>query len=100
MSGSYSFTQGAFDRMEQALFKANDDIDHRVTQLEIYAKSVLGGWSGDAKVEYEVHKTEWDNNILRMRSIIREQAVPALRNILENYMLTERKNKQSWGPNA
>jgi uncharacterized protein YukE len=93
---SFSFSQSAFDQMVTALENANTKIDSRVNELETYSTTTLAAWKGDAQVDYQTHKQEWDNSILKMRSIIKEQAIPALRNILDNYNTTERKNRQSW----
>jgi uncharacterized protein YukE len=76
---------------------AGNQIRDRLYQSEYFAEHHMQDWYDDAKTQYQDTKTQWNNAIQEMNRVLNEEAAPALYNMVDNVMMTERQNARGWG---
>ncbi|GAB3158403.1 hypothetical protein GCM10027290_61560 [Micromonospora sonneratiae] len=78
----------------------HNKIDTALDDFETAAETKLASWDGDAKMLYLQCKANWERHINEMAAILTTKAAPGLRNVLDNYNLTERVNSARWQEGA
>jgi uncharacterized protein YukE len=80
-------------RLQNMGNKVLDDLQALITAADNSCEQWFGSTAKDA---YHQHRQEWVDGMNAMRDILNNQAVPAVRNSLDNYTHTENINKQLW----
>jgi WXG100 family type VII secretion target len=70
-------------------------IAQQLGDLKTYLSPLVASWSGDASGEFQALQAKWDNSASDLNQVLR-QISQALRTAGDNYLTTERANKQIW----
>jgi ESAT-6 family protein len=85
----------ALEAGEDALRRAVDEIDLRLTDLEGVVARLLGTWTGEAADAYQAAQREWDQAVAGMRENVREMH-QLLVTAHRNQASAVRANSQIW----
>ncbi|GAA2564450.1 hypothetical protein GCM10010435_41030 [Winogradskya consettensis] len=92
---SYTFNFAVAQQTLHEMLTINTNITGELSELETYCNAQLAEWTGDAQVEYQAAKTEWNSAAQQMAQAF-TNAQTALTNITEGYINAESIARGVW----
>ena len=94
--GHILVTFGAVNEAAMDTDGVASQITAQLSDLKAYLAPLVGSWSGDASSDFQALQAKWDASANDLNQVLR-QISQSLRTAGDNYLNTERANKQIWG---
>ena len=91
--------QVTFSAVNEAAMDADSiasQIAQQLSDLKTYLAPLVASWSGEASSDFQALQAKWDASANDLNQVLR-QISQSLRTAGDNYLSTERSNKQIWG---
>ncbi len=94
--GHILVTFGAVNEAAMDTDGVASQIAAQLSDLKAYLAPLIASWSGDASGEFQALQAKWDASADDLNQVLR-QISQSLRTAGDNYLNTERANRQIWG---
>jgi len=94
--GHIQVTFGAVNEAAIDTDSIASQIAQQLSDLKAYLAPLVASWSGEASSDFQALQTKWDASANDLNQVLR-QISQSLRTAGDNYLHTERSNKQIWG---
>jgi ESAT-6 family protein len=94
--GHIQVTFGAVNEAAMDTDGVASQISQQLSDLKTYLAPLVASWSGEASSDFQALQAKWDNSANDLNQVLR-QISQSLRTAGDNYLNTERSNKQIWG---
>jgi len=93
--GHILVTFGAVNEAAMDTDGVASQISAQLSDLKAYLEPLVASWSGDASSEFQALRAKWDASAEDLNQVLR-QISQSLRTAGDNYLNTERANRQIW----
>src|SRR5216684_8043543 len=93
--GRMLVTFGAINEAAMDTDSIATQIAQQLSDLHAYVAPLVATWEGQASTEFQALQAKWDTSANDLNQVLR-QISQALRTAGDNYLNTERANKQIW----
>jgi WXG100 family type VII secretion target len=93
--GHILVTFGAVNEAAMDTDGVASQISGQLSDLKAYLEPLVASWSGDASSEFQALQAKWDASAEDLNQVLR-QISQSLRTAGDNYLNTERANRQIW----
>jgi len=94
--GHIQVTFGAVNEAAMDTDSIASQIAQQLSDLKSYLAPLVASWSGEASSDFQALQAKWDASANDLNQVLR-QISQSLRTAGDNYLSTERSNKQIWG---
>jgi WXG100 family type VII secretion target len=94
--GHIQVTFGAVSAAAMDTDSIASQIAQQLSDLKAYLAPMVASWSGEASSDFQALQAKWDASANDLNQVLR-QISQSLRTAGDNYLITERTNKQIWG---
>jgi early secretory antigenic target protein ESAT-6 len=94
--GHIQVTFGAVNEAAMDTDSIASQIAQQLGDLKSYLAPLVASWSGEASSDFQALQAKWDASANDLNQVLR-QISQSLRSAGDNYLSTERSNKQIWG---
>jgi ESAT-6 family protein len=94
--GHIQVTFGAVNEAAMDADSVASQIAQQLSDLKAYLAPLVASWSGEASSDFQALQAKWDASANDLNQVLR-QISQSLRIAGDNYLNTERSNKQIWG---
>jgi early secretory antigenic target protein ESAT-6 len=94
--GHILVTFGAVNEAAMDTESVASQIAAQLSDLKAYLAPMVASWSGEASSDFQAQQAKWDASANDLNQVL-HQISQALRTAGDNYLNTERANKQIWG---
>lgn len=94
--GHIQVTFGAVNEAAMDTDSIAAQIAQQLSDLKAYLAPLVASWSGEASSDFQALQAKWDGSANDLNQVLR-QISQSLRTAGDNYLNTERSNKQIWG---
>jgi len=94
--GHIQVTFGAVNEAAMDTDSIASQIAQQLSDLKTYLAPLVASWSGEASSDFQALQAKWDASANDLNQVLR-QISQSLRTAGDNYLSTERSNKQIWG---
>jgi len=94
--GHIQVTFGAVNEAAMDADSIASQIAQQLSDLKSYLAPLVASWSGEASSDFQALQAKWDASANDLNQVLR-QISQSLRSAGDNYLNTERSNKQIWG---
>ena len=94
--GHIQVTFGAVNEAAMDTDGIASQIAQQLADLKTYLAPLVASWSGEASGDFQALQAKWDASANDLNQVLR-QISQSLRTAGDNYLNTERANKQIWG---
>ena len=94
--GHIQVTFGAVNEAAMDTDGIASQIAQQLADLKTYLAPLVASWSGEASGDFQALQAKWDASANDLNQVLR-QISQSLRTAGDNYLNTERTNKQIWG---
>ena len=94
--GHIQVTFGAVNEAAIDTDSIASQIAQQLSDLKSYLAPLVASWSGEASSDFQALQAKWDASANDLNQVLR-QISQSLRTAGDNYLSTERSNKQIWG---
>jgi WXG100 family type VII secretion target len=94
--GHIQVTFGAVNEAAMDTDAIASQIAQQLSDLKTYLAPLVASWSGEASGDFQALQAKWDSSADDLNQVLR-QISQSLRTAGDNYLNTERTNKQIWG---
>ena len=94
--GHIQVTFGAVNEAAMDTDGIASQIAQQLSDLKTYLAPLVASWSGEASGDFQALQAKWDASANDLNQVLR-QISQSLRTAGDNYLNTERTNKQIWG---
>ena len=94
--GHIQVTFGAVNEAAMDTDRIAAQITQQLSDLKAYLAPLVASWSGEASSDFQALQAKWDASANDLNQILR-QISQSLHTAGDNYLITERTNKQIWG---
>jgi early secretory antigenic target protein ESAT-6 len=94
--GHIQVTFGAVNEAAIDTDSIASQIAQQLSDLKSYLAPLVASWSGEASSDFQALQAKWDASANDLNQVLR-QISQSLRSAGDNYLNTERSNKQIWG---
>jgi WXG100 family type VII secretion target len=94
--GHIQVTFGAVNEAAMDTDSIASQIAQQLGDLKSYLAPLVASWSGEASSDFQALQAKWDASANDLNQVLR-QISQSLRSAGDNYLNTERSNKQIWG---
>jgi len=94
--GHIQVTFGAINEAAMDADSVASQIAQQLSDLKAYLAPMVASWSGEASSDFQALQAKWDASANDLNQVLR-QISQSLRTAGDNYLNTERSNKQIWG---
>jgi 6 kDa early secretory antigenic target len=94
--GHIQVTFGAVNEAAMDTDSIASQIAQQLGDLKTYLAPLVASWSGEASSDFQALQAKWDASANDLNQVLR-QISQSLRSAGDNYLNTERSNKQIWG---
>jgi 6 kDa early secretory antigenic target len=94
--GQIQVTFGAVNEAAMDTDSIANQIAQQLSDLKAYLAPLVASWSGEASSDFQALQAKWDGSANDLNQVLR-QISQSLRTAGDNYLNTERSNKQIWG---
>jgi WXG100 family type VII secretion target len=93
--GHIQVTFGAVNEAAMDTDAIASQIAQQLSDLKTYLAPLVASWSGEASGDFQALQAKWDSSADDLNQVLR-QISQSLRTAGDNYLNTERTNKQIW----
>lgn len=93
--GHIQVTFGAVNEAAMDTDAIASQIAQQLSDLKTYLAPMVASWSGEASSDFQALQAKWDASADDLNQVLR-QISQSLRTAGDNYLNTERSNKQIW----
>jgi early secretory antigenic target protein ESAT-6 len=94
--GHIQVTFGAVNEAAMDTDAIASQIAQQLGDLKTYLAPLVASWSGEASGDFQALQAKWDASANDLNQVLRQMS-QSLRTAGDNYLNTERANKQIWG---
>jgi early secretory antigenic target protein ESAT-6 len=94
--GPILVTFGAVNEAAMDTDGVASQIAQQLADLKAYLAPLVASWSGEAAGDFQALQAKWDASAADLNQVLRQMS-QSLRTAGDNYLNTERTNKQIWG---
>jgi early secretory antigenic target protein ESAT-6 len=94
--GHVLVTFGAINEAAMDTDRVASQIAAQLSDLKAYLAPLVASWSGEASSDFQALQAKWDTSANDLNQVLL-QISQSLRTACDNYLNTERANKQIWG---
>jgi early secretory antigenic target protein ESAT-6 len=94
--GPILVTFGAVNEAAMDADAVASQIEQQLSDLKAYLAPLVASWSGEAAGDFQALQAKWDASATDLNQVLRQMS-QSLRTAGDNYLNTERTNKQIWG---
>jgi len=94
--GHMLVTFGAVNEAAMDTDAVASQIAQELADLKAYLSPLVASWSGEASADFQALQAKWDSSATDLNQVLRQMS-QSLRTAGDNYLNTERTNKQIWG---
>ncbi|MFI5735655.1 WXG100 family type VII secretion target [Kribbella sp. NPDC051587] len=93
---TYSFNPTKADRTRDVMGIVTKQLMDELETMNTNVLKVMQDWTGDARMQYDIAKQQWDQAAQRMPASLNAAEV-ALRDITNGYLQIEHSGVNAWG---